>query len=352
MTRDRTGATSSRVRGFLQALPPYLGGKRRLIRHIIKALPRPSVAPVLIDAFLGGGSVSLTAKARGYRVLCNDVALRSAAIGRSFIANDRVTLSRADVARVLAAEPEGNGSHPARGVLPEVHARFVHRALQVALRLGGTKGALLTVLAIRYIMVLRPMGNFGAKAVMTQLAEGRWDEVNETVLRDSFTRRIQSPPQVICDELIPKINAGIFANGLVNEAHQRDVFDFLQDVEGSVVYLDPPYGGTVAYESALRPLDEILAGRHIDPVPSEFSGRRAVESLHHLVEACSHVPHLVLSYGNAILRPDELEALVAKHRIVKDVSVIEYSHLPGVAGDAKKEANREVIVVAGPGRQS
>ena len=54
----------------LQALPPYLGGKRKLMGRIFKHLPGPTEAPVFIDAFLGGGSVSLMAKARGYRVIC------------------------------------------------------------------------------------------------------------------------------------------------------------------------------------------------------------------------------------------------------------------------------------------
>ena len=139
----------------------------------------------------------------------------------------------------------------------------------------------------------------------------------------------------------------MFGNGHRNEAHQRDVFDFLADVEGSVVYLDPPYGGTAAYETALRPLDEILAGRHIDPVPSEFSGRRAVEALNRLIEACRHIPHLVLSYGNAVLRPDELEALVAKHRRDVTVRTIRHAHLAAVSSEEKKATNLEVIVTGG-----
>ena len=36
----------------LQALPPYLGGKRKLLGQIMKHLPGPDEAPVFIDAFL------------------------------------------------------------------------------------------------------------------------------------------------------------------------------------------------------------------------------------------------------------------------------------------------------------
>lgn len=61
---------------IFDALPPYLGGKRRLLGNIFRDLPPPSEAPVFADAFLGGGSVSLYAKLRGYRVLCNDLGWR------------------------------------------------------------------------------------------------------------------------------------------------------------------------------------------------------------------------------------------------------------------------------------
>ncbi|MCP4573812.1 MAG: DNA adenine methylase, partial [bacterium] len=69
------------------ALPSYPGGKRRLVGPIFKDLPSPDQAPTFIDGFLGGGAASLYAKARGYRVLCNDVALRSYVVGKALIEN-------------------------------------------------------------------------------------------------------------------------------------------------------------------------------------------------------------------------------------------------------------------------
>jgi len=74
----------------LKALPPYFGGKRRLLGRIFKHIPKPSEAPVLVDAFMGGGSVALFGKARGYRVIANDIALRSHIVGKALIENDHV----------------------------------------------------------------------------------------------------------------------------------------------------------------------------------------------------------------------------------------------------------------------
>lgn len=55
----------------------YFGSKRKLCRHIFKHLDRPSMKEIVfIDAFMGGGSVSLYAKQIGYKVVSGDISLR------------------------------------------------------------------------------------------------------------------------------------------------------------------------------------------------------------------------------------------------------------------------------------
>jgi len=64
------------------ALPPYLGGKRRLCPTIFREIDRLVSRRLwgrvtFLDAFLGGGSVSLYAKAQGFRVVATDIAERA-----------------------------------------------------------------------------------------------------------------------------------------------------------------------------------------------------------------------------------------------------------------------------------
>ena len=123
---------------FFCALPAYLGGKRRLAPIIFALLarkvPRDSWHNLTFaDPFLGGGSVSLLAKTYGFRMVCNDLASRSAAIGRALIANGTRRLSQADVLALLA-EPAVEHARMAQdrfvpNVFSAAHARALDRAL-------------------------------------------------------------------------------------------------------------------------------------------------------------------------------------------------------------------------------
>jgi adenine-specific DNA methylase len=102
---------SSHINIF-QALPSYFGGKRAAVPWIFKAvaggLPRAKWSgATFVDAFLGGGSVSLAAKRFGFRVVCNDLADRAVIVGKALIANNETRLNEDDVRR-LHVPCEGN----------------------------------------------------------------------------------------------------------------------------------------------------------------------------------------------------------------------------------------------------
>src|SRR5712692_8264829 len=89
------------------SLLPYLGGKRRLVPTILRIIN--GIVPrrlwrgrTFLDAFLGGGSVSLGAKAQGFRVIATDIAERSIVVGEALVENCRVRLVREDVLRLVA----------------------------------------------------------------------------------------------------------------------------------------------------------------------------------------------------------------------------------------------------------
>lgn len=145
------------------ALPAYLGGKRRLAPLIFALLDRRVPRSewqgmTFVDPFLGGGSVSLFAKLQGFRVVCSDLALRSAAIGRAFIANSSDTLDQSDVA-LLLREPDAAYPHVADeryvpSVFSREHARLIDQVLYRARsdRFPEPKRSLALVLLVKWTL--------------------------------------------------------------------------------------------------------------------------------------------------------------------------------------------------------
>jgi adenine-specific DNA methylase len=334
----------------LKALPPYLGGKRRLLGHIFKHLPKPTEAPVFVDAFLGGGSVSLMAKAKGYRVICNDIALRSYVVGKALIENNKLKLEESDLLRLFV--PVQNRSdfitnNFTPDVLPKKHAEFLDNAMAVLNQNGTPKRWLLLLMIIKYILRLRPMGNFGAKTIMHQIEKADWELMNPNYVKDIINRKIYGHPKKILERLLKQINQGVFDNGRDNEAYQLDVFEFLSEIgSGDILYLDPPYAGTSSYERALYPLDCMISGEMLHSKPSVFSQNNAFEFLERLFAASQHIRIWVISYGNARIDLNQLTELIKKFKREVVVEEFKYVHLTGLSGDEHREKNREYLIYA------
>jgi len=334
---------------MFRALPPYFGGKRRLVGEIFRHIPPSLEAPVFVDAFLGGGSVSLFAKARGFEVVANDIATRSAVVGRALIENSENRLVEEDLLRLFVPNAEAKAFVASRfspGTFTSRCAQFLDLAVVNARRVPEPKRSLLLLALVKFAFRCRPHGNFGARSIVFQIEEGRWDEVNPAYAREHLNRRINSHPIRAIRAIADEINAGVFSNGKRNQVHQRDAAEFLSTVEGDVAYLDPPYASTTSYESALRVIDSMLAGEDVRLEMSAFSARDASGAVDHLLDSARHIRRWIISYGNAAVSLSEFSALVARHRPVIFASEIAYRHCMGLANEETSERNREFIVVA------
>jgi hypothetical protein len=330
------------------ALPAYLGGKRKLAPLIFALLAtrvRRSSWPQLtfVDPFLGGGSISLLAKAYGFEVRCSDVAYRSALVGHALIANSTITLSDADVA-LLFRQPEQGYSRTAEArfspsMFSGEHARFLDRSLHWARSAAfpEAKHYLMELLLVRWALRCQPMSQLRGTDARAA-AEGDFDRVSPHRVGHYIDSLRLLQPQAVMT-MARQINGAVFpGRGFVS---QIDAVDFLGRTEGDVVYFDPPYPGTTAYEREYRALDILLEGRELPP--SRFSSH--TEALDELFGAASHIPTWLVSLGNAALELEELLDLIRPHRPNIEAVQVPYRHLGSIATEEKNARNREFIVL-------
>jgi adenine-specific DNA methylase len=338
-------------RGF-EALPPYFGGKRRLCPRIFREIARVHSRETrsslrLVDPFLGGGSVSLYAKAQGFGVLCGDLAERSVIIGKALVENDGVRLDEQDLLR-LFVPAEGNRHLIEERYVPDcftiASAQFLDNGFAVVEQVEDeTKKSLLRLLLVKYIYWLRPHSKFSSPGAFNRpFAEERWDDIKATYKHAIAANASHPLPAVRA--LAKDINRAIARGSQPCRAMKGDALETIRAGEGAeVLYLDPPYSGTLSYEEEYRVLDEILGERH---ELSAFSKRDGLNHFASLLEQCGGYPLWVISYGNAVADLDAVRGAVERFRPTRAVEIA-YSHMNAVATQAKREANREFIILAG-----
>lgn len=344
----RKAARSRRKLPFFTALYPYLGGKRRLcpviFREIDRVLPRREwQGRTFLDGFLGGGSVSLYAKAMGFRVVAMDIADRAITVGRALVENSRVKLTREDVIRLLTPNPEP-AMRVEREMVPAIFtanvARLIDRALaQARATTDPAKAALLKMLAIRIALLEHPMSQV-RKGTIHRVASGEFESITESCVHH-YVGGLRLTRMERVWALAQQINGGVFhGDGIV---HQRSVLDLLPSIKADVAYFDPPYPGVMSYEREYKVIDQILEGT--TRATSPFTAKDGAGMIDGLFERARHIPVWLLSLGNAVVTIEELEAKMAKLGRETKAIEIKYQHLPSIATAEKKETNREFLVV-------
>lgn len=339
---------SRRKLSLWSALPPYLGGKRRLcpliFREVDRLVPRrlwPGLT--FLDGFLGGGSVSLYAKAMGLRVVSTDIATRAITVGQAVIANSRVRLTREDVLQLLARLSKSKGRVETQFV-PSVFTQNVGRFLDAAFETAdGTgdvaKAALLRLLAVRVALLSHPMSQVRA-GTAHRASTGEWESITESCLyhyTEAF--RLTTPARLW--EIAQQLNAGVFQGEA--QVLQLSVLDALPDIKADVAYFDPPYPGVMSYEKEYRVIDELLEGKTRPTSP--FTAKDGASLLDGLFERSTHIPIWILSLGNEVVTIEDLESKMVKLGRQTKAIAIRYQHLPAVSTEEKKRDNREFVVV-------
>jgi adenine-specific DNA methylase len=333
---------------IFSGLPPYLGGKRTLcpiiFREVDRILPRQNwPGMTFLDAFLGGGSVSLFAKAQGFNVIATDIAERAIVVGEALIANSRVKLTREDVLK-LAAPHKDPAGFIEENFVPSVFTKKLGRFLDWTLSVASdtqdrSKAALYRLLAIRLAMLAHPMSDV-RKGTAHRLATGEYENITQSCLFHYIDSQRLTRTKKLMD-LAERINAGVFQGE--GEVLKVNVLDALPSIQADVAYFDPPYPGVMSYETKYKVIDQMLEG--FSRKTSPFTAKDGASMIDGLFERALHIPIWVLSLGNAVVTIEELEAKMTRLGRETHAIALRHHHLSAVATEEKKKQNREFLVV-------
>jgi D12 class N6 adenine-specific DNA methyltransferase len=282
---------SKKTLGIMQALPPYMGGKRKLLAPIFREIAKNLDMALwkrstLIDGFMGGGAVSLYAKVQFGQVIANDYSDRSTMIARALLENNGTRLSEMDCRLFLAGIDSVTAFCQGQPdwFIPAT-AAVIDRGLAYADSIGNDdKRWMLRLLAWEITLNSAPKGgDFTSRRLVERAMSGELKASGVTQAKFAFR-----PPD-IRDVLryAERINSGIFHGQF--RFTQADALEKSKDWGADVVYLDPPYAGDYSYEQYYQKSDEVLAQRELpksstspltDPKTAEDCMRQLAENVY------------------------------------------------------------------------
>lgn len=204
----------------------YMGSKYRLIPHLADLFAELG-GHTALDAFSGSGVVSYALKTMGYAVTANDFLAFPTVIASAAVANDAVTLTNKDIARITGPAADGrdfiqttfDGLYFTRDDRVFLDSAWSHIDM-----LHGAKRDLAIAALVLAAARKQPRGVF----TFTDL---RYDDGRRDLslsLREHFA------------ETAAEYNSVVFDSGQRCRAVQSDVFQ-VAPADYDLVYLDPPY---------------------------------------------------------------------------------------------------------------
>ena len=345
---------------LFNALPFYFGGKRRLTPWIGSTLDR--VCPsdywskmTFIDLFCGGGSVALYAKAQGFnQVIINDTSTRSRVIAEAFSLNNHVKLSLQDSLYLTQSLPVTTGwieDYYSPNVFSERHAQALDQGFYWAQQHPDpTTCALLKILmwhkANDFVAFSTSMGTSNRPFAHALNGTKPWQDINPKRFTDGSLKRLCQPVWSKLEQYRQSINKGVIGGAPVTH-YQEDALLLLPKLTGDILYLDPPYAGTLSYEKSNRVIDSLLSGQPPIHSMKNSAFTTGTDALEELLRQANHIPIWVLSYGGTQLSADVLKDLVSSCSHGRNVEVYakNYRHMSHVS---KSINNQELLAVAYP----
>ena len=322
----------------------FIGNKEKLAAWICDLFPL--TAESVFDAFSGSSSVGYEAKKRGLRVISNDILKINALLATALIENRKEILEEKDLDILFAGKPIKGFmyKHYANVYFTPNECMELDQYRINVEKLGSACKKALALSLLRRAMIRKmPYSRFTID----------WDTIKK--LRDeaysyrTYGRKRAYHNLSFRDHVLENINAynqAVFDNGKDNRVYNRDIFDLLGTVQADVIYLDPPYSGTMNnYFGFYGVLDEYIASKKLKPFENNFVNRKtALELFDRLFSSLSSYKYWILSYNNSSFpSKNELCKLLSKY--ADSVEIVEKPHRYKVTGKENKDVNKEYLFI-------
>lgn len=323
----------------------YIGNKEKIVDWIATLIP--TEAQSFFDAFCGGCSVSYKAKELGLTVYSNDVLKINFFIAQALIENNREILSAEDVKNIF----EGS---PAEGFMFKKFAnqfyypnecKELDMIRQNILRKikGKYKRALAFALMRRAMIRKMPYSRF--TILWNKIKELR----NEELSYAKYGRKRHYHNQTFqfhFEDNLQEYNQAVFNNEKNNKAYNLDIYEAIKKVDADVVYLDPPYAGTMNdYFGFYGLLDAFVDGKNVVPFKNNFVDKNTiVNQLDKLFSHLGKYKYWMLSY-NSRSKPEKNELCQLLSQYSDDITVHEKPYAYKVTGKEKKHNDIEYLFV-------
>ncbi len=322
----------------------FIGNKEKLADWICDNFPKD--AESVFDAFSGGGSVSYRAKKNGLRVISNDILKINYLLAKSLIENNKETLNENDLGLIFSGRPVKGFMYKNYSDIyfyPEECKELDLYRRNIEKLDSDYKKALALVLIRRSMIRKMPYSRFNLD----------WDKIK--LLRDEdYSYKKYKRKRAYHNksfkfhflENLSEYNNAIFDNNKKNKAMNKDVFNLLGKIKADIIYLDPPYTGTMNnYYGFYGLVDEYIDSKKKKPFENNFIDKeKSLLLFDKLFSRLSGYKYWILSYNNnSYPSKEELVKIISKYS--KDINIIEKKHNYKITGKAKKNKNREYLFI-------
>lgn len=322
----------------------FIGNKEKIVNWITDLFPPE--AKSIFDAFAGGSSVGYESKKRGLKVISNDILKVNHLLSKSLIENSSEVIDDKDIEIIFSGIPK-------KGFMYNTYSNiyfFPKECMELDLyrenleRLSSEYKKAMTFSLLRRAMIRKmPYSRFNIK----------WDKIVQ--LRDEdysykhYKRKRAYHNQSFKSHFLENLaeyNSAVFDNKKDNVSLNADIFSLIGKTKADIIYLDPPYTGTMNdYFGFYGLMDEYYYSKKIKPFENNFRDKNtSVDLFDELFSNLKNFKYWFLSYNNSShLSKEQIMTLLRKHS--NKIKIVEKKHTYKITGSDKKNTNKEYLFI-------